>query len=100
MSAKVLTCAVVGLDGALVEVEVDIAPGLPRFNVVGLPDAAVQEARERVRAAVRNSGFAFPKTQPHLCCRSPARPAGDPGLGSGHAKHEHRSIKPDVRMTA
>jgi magnesium chelatase family protein len=60
MSAKVLTCAVVGLDGALVEVEVDIAPGLPRFNVVGLPDAAVQEARERVRAAVRNSGFAFP----------------------------------------
>jgi magnesium chelatase family protein len=41
-------------------VEVDIAPGLPRFNVVGLPDAAVQEARERVRAAVRNSGFSFP----------------------------------------
>lgn len=58
--AKVYTCAVVGLDGELVEVEVDIAQGLPRFNVVGLPDAAVQEARERVRAAVRNSGFAFP----------------------------------------
>jgi magnesium chelatase family protein len=58
--AKVLTCAVVGLDGALVEVEVDIASGLPAFHVVGLPDAAVQEARERVRAAVRNSGFSFP----------------------------------------
>ena len=58
--AKVYTCAVVGLDGQLVEVEVDIAPGLPAFNVVGLPDTAVQEARERVRAAVRNSGFAFP----------------------------------------
>jgi magnesium chelatase family protein len=58
--AKVLTCAVVGLDGALVEVEVDIGPGLPRFNVVGLPDAAIQEARERVRAAIRNSGLSFP----------------------------------------
>ncbi len=60
MLAKVLTCAVVGLDGALVEVEVDITSGLPAFNVVGLPDTAVQEARERVRAAVRNSGFSFP----------------------------------------
>src|ERR671935_1280104 len=58
--AKVLTCAVVGLDGALVEVEVDIGPGLPRFNVVGLPDAAIQESRERVRAAIRNSGLEFP----------------------------------------
>ena len=58
--AKVYTCAVVGLDGQLVEVEVDIASGLPAFHVVGLPDAAVQEARERVRAAVRNSGFSFP----------------------------------------
>ena len=58
--AKVYTCAVVGLDGELVEVEVDIASGLPRFYVVGLPDAAVQEARERVRAAIRSSGFAFP----------------------------------------
>ncbi|MPZ15325.1 MAG: YifB family Mg chelatase-like AAA ATPase [Chloroflexi bacterium] len=60
MLAKVYTCAVVGLDGELVEVEVDIAQGLPAFNVVGLPDTAVQEARERVRAAVRNSGLTFP----------------------------------------
>lgn len=51
MPAKVYTCAVVGLDGQLVEVEVDIASGLPKFFVVGLPDTAVQEARERVRAA-------------------------------------------------
>jgi hypothetical protein len=54
MLAKTLTCAVVGLEGALVEV--DIGPGLPAFNIVGLPDAAVQEAKERVRAAVKNSG--------------------------------------------
>jgi magnesium chelatase family protein len=60
MLAKVYSCAVIGLEGLLVEVEVDIANGLPAFNVVGLGDAAVQESRERVRAAVRNSGFSFP----------------------------------------
>ena len=60
MLAKTLTCAVVGLDGYVVEVEVDISPGLPAFHVVGLPDTAVQEARERVRAAIRNSGCEFP----------------------------------------
>jgi magnesium chelatase family protein len=60
MLAKSKTCAVVGLDGFIVEVEVDISPGLPAFNIVGLPDTAVQEARERVRAAIRNSGSDFP----------------------------------------
>ncbi len=60
MLAKVLSCAVVGLDGAIVEVEVDISPGLPTFTIVGLPDTAVQEAKERVRAAIRNSGYIFP----------------------------------------
>jgi magnesium chelatase family protein len=60
MWARVLTCAVAGLDGAIVEVEVDIAQGLPAFTVVGLPDTAVQESRERVRAAIRNSGCDFP----------------------------------------
>jgi magnesium chelatase family protein len=60
MLAKVMTGAVIGLDGALVQVEVDISPGLPNFFIVGLPDAAVQEARERVRPAIRNSGFEFP----------------------------------------
>lgn len=60
MLAKVLSCAVLGLEGAVVEVEVDISPGLPAFNIVGLPDAAVQEAKERVRSAIRNSGCIFP----------------------------------------
>ena len=60
MLAKVLTCAVVGLEGELVEVEVDISQGLPAFNIVGLPDAAVQEARERVRVAIKSSGCEFP----------------------------------------
>src|SRR4030067_2337362 len=60
MLAKVKSCAIVGLEGAIVEVEVDISPGLPSFIIVGLPDAAVQEAKERTRSAIRNSGFTFP----------------------------------------
>ena len=60
MLAKVRSGAIIGLDGAIVEVEVDISSGLPSFTIVGLPDAAVQEARERVRAAIRNCGSTFP----------------------------------------
>jgi magnesium chelatase family protein len=60
MLAKVKSAAVVGLDGAIVEVEVDLSPGLPSFTIVGLPDKAVQEARERVRSAIRNSYYKFP----------------------------------------
>src|SRR4030065_1362980 len=60
MLAKVMSCAVIGLEGAIVEVEVDISPGLPSFTIVGLPDTAVQEAKERVRPAIRNSGCTFP----------------------------------------
>ena len=60
MLTKAKTCALVGLEGRIVEVEVDISAGLPAFTVVGLPDTAVQESRERVRAAIRNSGFEFP----------------------------------------
>lgn len=58
--AKVFSCAVVGLDGMLVEVEVDVGSGQPGMTVVGLPDAAVQESKERVRAAIRNSGGKVP----------------------------------------
>ncbi len=60
MLAKVISCAIVGLDGAIVEVEADISPGLPSFTIVGLPDTAVQESKERVRSAIRNSGCTFP----------------------------------------
>lgn len=61
MLAKVTSCAVIGLDGELVEVEVDISSGLPAFTIVGLPDTAVQEAKERVRSAIRNCGMTFPQ---------------------------------------
>ena len=60
MLAVAQSCAVVGLDGYIVQVEVDISQGLPAFNIVGLPDTAVQESRERVRSALRNSGCEFP----------------------------------------
>ncbi|MBL7161084.1 MAG: YifB family Mg chelatase-like AAA ATPase [Anaerolineales bacterium] len=61
MLARVFSCAVIGLDGVVVEVEVDTSSGLPKTTIVGLPDAAVQESRERVEAAVKNSGFMFPR---------------------------------------
>jgi magnesium chelatase family protein len=61
MLAKVHSCAIVGLEGAVVEVEVDTSRGLPSFTIVGLPDTAVQESRERVQAAVKNAGFIFPR---------------------------------------
>jgi magnesium chelatase family protein len=60
MLAMARSCAVVGLDGALVEVEVDTSNGMAGFTMVGLPDAAVNEAKERVKAAIKNSGCIFP----------------------------------------
>jgi magnesium chelatase family protein len=60
MFATALSCALQGLAGIPITVEADIAAGLPGFTIVGLTDRAIQEARERVRAAVRNAGFEFP----------------------------------------
>lgn len=57
MLARVFTCAVIGLNVQLVEVEVDTGRGLPSFFLVGLPDAAMKESSERVRSAIRNSGL-------------------------------------------
>jgi len=60
MIVKVLTGAVSGLEGKSVIVEADFSNGLPAFEVVGLPDTTVKESKERVRAALKNSGFEFP----------------------------------------
>jgi len=60
MIVKVNTGTLSGLDGKCVIVEADFSNGLPAFDVVGLPDATVREAKERVRAALKNSGFEFP----------------------------------------
>ena len=60
MLAKVLSSAVLGIDAYIVEVEVDIRQGLPKFQTVGLPEAAVKESKDRVKSAVNNSGYRFP----------------------------------------
>ncbi|GAB6098916.1 YifB family Mg chelatase-like AAA ATPase [Halanaerocella petrolearia] len=60
MLAKTASNAVLGIEGYLVEVEIDLAKGLPAFQIVGLPDTAVRESRQRVKAAIKNSDFKFP----------------------------------------
>src|SRR5205809_1505717 len=60
MLASLRTAAVFGIEACPVQVEVDVSFGFPGFTMVGLPDATVRESRDRVRAAIRNSGFAFP----------------------------------------
>src|SRR4030067_2012752 len=60
MLARVLSSMINGVDASIVEVEVDLVYGLPMFTIVGLPDTAVRESRERVRSALRNAGFKLP----------------------------------------
>jgi len=60
MLARVLSSAVIGIDAYIVEVEVDISKGLPNFSTVGLPEGAVRESKERVKASIKNSGYDFP----------------------------------------
>ncbi len=61
MVCKVFTSTVIGLDAYKIEVEVDLVNSLPSVSIVGLPDAAVNEAKERVRSAIKNSSFSFPQ---------------------------------------
>ncbi len=60
MLAKTLSAAVIGVDGLMIQVEVDLALGLPGFSTVGLAEGAVRESKDRVRAAIKNSGYALP----------------------------------------
>jgi len=60
---KVLSSAVVGIDSFPVDVEVDLSTGLPQFSTVGLPDTAVKESRDRIKAAMKNSGYRFPENR-------------------------------------
>ena len=63
MLAQVRSYALFGLDAVPVTVEVDVSPGLPSYALVGLPDKAVEESRERVRAALKNAGFPYPQAR-------------------------------------
>ena len=60
MLAKVESCCTSGIDAYLVDVEVDITGGLPCFSIVGLPDTAIRESRDRIKAAIKNSRYRFP----------------------------------------
>ncbi|MDA8307926.1 MAG: YifB family Mg chelatase-like AAA ATPase [Deltaproteobacteria bacterium] len=60
MIAKTYTCSLLGIDALLVEVEADLSSGLPGFSTVGLPDNIVKESKDRVKAAIQNSGYPFP----------------------------------------
>ena len=60
MYSKINTCTLQGLEGHIIEVETDLARGMPVFNIVGLPDASIKESKERVRAAIKNTGYEFP----------------------------------------
>ena len=66
MIARVESYSLFGLEGVPVTVEADISKGIPSFDMVGLPDAAVKESRERVKSAVKNSGLMFPGTAYYL----------------------------------
>ena len=63
MFAKVKSEGIFGIDSFNVEVEADLSSGIPRFDLVGLPDAAVKESRERVRASIKNCGYTFPMSR-------------------------------------
>src|SRR5882672_2455662 len=63
MISKIYSAAVLGLDAEIIEVEADVSNGLPATIVVGLPDTAVQESRERVKTAIKNSDCSYPQTR-------------------------------------
>ena len=60
MFAQIKSMGLLGVDGFLINVEADLSQGLPGFDVVGLPGAAVRESRDRVRASMKNCGFSYP----------------------------------------
>ncbi|HPN73031.1 MAG TPA: magnesium chelatase domain-containing protein, partial [Candidatus Omnitrophota bacterium] len=61
MLSRVNSACVIGMEACHIEVEVDVTGGLPGFQVVGLPDAAIRESRDRIKSAIRNSGLVFPE---------------------------------------
>lgn len=63
MLSKIKSISLQGINGFIVEIEVDVQGGLPGLNMVGLPDTVVKESKERVKSAIKNSGFEFPRTK-------------------------------------
>jgi len=99
MLSRVLSSAVFGIDAYLIEVEVDIAQGLPAFATVGLPEGAVKESKDRVKAAVKNCGYDFPPAdyrQSRACRYQKGRSGLRPSYGyrdfSCHGNRSKRKI--------
>ena len=86
--ATVLSCALVGIDAHPVQVEVDLAAGLPQTATVGLPDHVVRESKDRVRSALRNSGFDIPPRRITV------------NLAPAHLRKEGAGIRPPWRWSA
>ena len=61
MLSKMISSGILGIEGYMIDVEVDLSDAMPSFDLVGLPDSAVKESRERVKTAINNSDFVFPK---------------------------------------
>jgi len=72
MLTRILSCAVIGIDGEAINIEVDVSKGHPVFIVVGLADKAVDESRQRIPAAIKNSGFEYPYTKKIIVNLAPA----------------------------
>ena len=101
MLARALSGSLFGLEGVRVEVEADIADGLPRFNIVGLGDRSLQEARERVKIAINNSGYQFPGRRVTVNLAPAQLPKEGTGFDLAMAAAivnaaEERSLPPDV----
>ena len=75
MFTRLHSTGIFGIDAYMVEVEADISNSFPAFDVVGLPDTAVKESRDRVRSALKNSGFSFPTTKITVAFASPPIPS-------------------------
>ena len=82
MLAQIDSSAILGIDAYVVRVEVDISSSVPMFTIVGLPDTAVQESRERVRSAIKNSGLEFPLRRITINLRAGGHQKAGAGLRS------------------
>lgn len=106
MSVKISSAQIVGLEGKIIEIEVDLTRGLPAFSIVGLPDKAVEESKERISSAVKNSGFIPPqrKNQRVTVSLAPADlkkegPAFDLGISLGYLlASKQLKFNPDKKL--
>lgn len=104
MLSKLMSFGLTGIEGFLVEIETDIMGGLPHIDLVGLGDTAVKEAKERVKSAIRNSGFEFPLKH-YTINLAPADikkegPVYDLGIAIGILSASEQILKRTINITS